>query len=125
MKDKKQNGRWWQYGVAGAAGGLANGLFGAGGGLFIVPLFIGWLHMPPKRAFATSVAVVLPLCAVSLGVAWLTGKADFSGALPYLVGGAIGGALAAPVFRKLPVVWLRRLFGALVLWGGIRAVLGL
>ena len=31
-----------KYGIIGALAGAANGLFGAGGGLFLVPLFIGW-----------------------------------------------------------------------------------
>ena len=47
-----------KYLVTGLLAGAANGLFGSGGGLFLVPLFIGWLHMEEKRAFATSVAVI-------------------------------------------------------------------
>ena len=35
----KQPGK---YALTGALAGLANGLFGSGGGLFLVPLFTGW-----------------------------------------------------------------------------------
>ena len=52
-----------KYAVTGALSGAANGFFGAGGGLFLVPLLISWCGMEQKRAFATSVAVIFPLCA--------------------------------------------------------------
>lgn len=38
-----------KYSLIGALAGIANGLFGSGGGLFLVPLFIGWLHMEQKK----------------------------------------------------------------------------
>lgn len=41
--------------VTGALAGIANGLFGSGGGLFLVPLFTKWLGLEQRRAFATSV----------------------------------------------------------------------
>ena len=44
--------------IIGTCAGAANGFFGAGGGLFLVPLFTAWLGMEQKRAFATSVAVI-------------------------------------------------------------------
>ncbi len=112
-----------RYAATGALAGLANGLFGSGGGLFLVPLFTGWLGMEPKRAFATSVAVIFVLSPVSLLVFWLHGGAGFDGVWPYLVGGALGGVLSGCLFQKLSVTWLRRLFGLLLLYGGLRAVM--
>ena len=44
-------------------------------------------------------------------------------ALPYLLGGTLGGWLGGRWFRKTRVDWLRRLFGALLLWGGVRCLL--
>lgn len=111
--------------IIGAAAGLANGFFGAGGGLFLVPLFTWWLHMEQKRAFATSIAVIFPLSAVSLIVYFWRGSLDVLGALPLLIGGFVGGLIAGCVFKKVPVTWLRRGFGALILYGGVRALLGL
>ena len=103
-----------KYAVTGALSGAANGFFGAGGGLFLVPLLISWCGMEQKRAFATSVAVIFPLCAVSAVIAQ---------AVPYLLGGAAGGVLAGKLFGRVKADWLRRAFGVLILYGGIRAVL--
>ena len=118
----KQPGK---YALTGALAGLANGLFGSGGGLFLVPLFTGWAKLPQRKAFATSVAVILPLSLVSAAVYWLKGGVDLAAAWPYLLGGAVGGLLSGRLFQKVPLAWLRRAFGALILYGGVRAVLAL
>ena len=81
--------------------------------------------MPARSAFATSVAVILPLSLVSAGVYWFRGGLELADAWPYLLGGAAGGLLSGRIFQKVPLVWLRRAFGALILYGGIRAVLAL
>ncbi len=119
MKDKGK------YGITGALGGLANGLFGSGGGLFLVPLLTKWAKMDQRKAFATSVAVILPLSLVSACVYWWKGALDLSAAWPYLVGGALGGLISGKVFRRVPLIWLRRIFGLLILYGGVRAVFAL
>lgn len=112
-----------KFTVAGALAGLCNGLFGAGGGLFLVPLFTRWAGMDQRRAFATSVAVVLPLCVAALVSYVRKGGVDLATALPYLAGGLVGGLLAGRVFDNVPVTWLHRGFGLLMLYGGLRAVL--
>ena len=123
MKDKKK------YGVIGGLGGLMNGLFGSGGGLFLVPLLTGWTGLEQKKSFATSVAVILPLSLVSAVIYFWKGALNFSedffAALPYLIGGGIGGLISGKIFQKIPLTFLRRLFGLLILYGGVRAVLAL
>ena len=116
MKDK------YKYVITGALAGGANGFFGSGGGLFLVPLFTKWLKMEQRSAFATSVAVILPLSLVSAAVYWFRGGLDVSAAWPYLLGGAVGGLLAGKIFHRVPLVWVRRAFGLLLLYGGVRAV---
>ena len=119
MKEK------WKYVVTGALGGLANGLFGSGGGLFLVPLMTRWSKLEARKAFATSVAIILSLSIVSSVVYFTKGALDFSTAWPYLLGGGIGGVISGLVFQKVPLNFLRRIFGLLILYGGIRAVLAL
>ncbi len=119
---QKETGK---YAMIGGLGGLANGLFGSGGGLFLVPLLTKWLGIEQKKAFATSVAVILPLSLVSAAVYFWKGALDFTTALPYLIGGAIGGLISGKIFQKVPMTFLRRAFGLLILYGGVRAVLAL
>ena len=108
--------------VAGGAAGLANGFFGGGGGMLLVPLLTRWCGLDQRRAFATSIAVILPLCALSAAVYWFRGGLDFWLALPYLLGGLIGGLLGGKLFKKLDMVWLRRAFALLILYGGVKAL---
>ena len=57
-----------KYALSGTAAGLVNGLFGGGGGMVLVPLLNGWCGLEGKQAFATCVAAILPLSAVSAAV---------------------------------------------------------
>ncbi len=113
---------WWKYLIIGALAGTANGVFGAGGGLFLVPLFIKWCGVEEKKAFATSVAVIFPLSIASFIVFLLRGQNILSVAYPYVIGGALGGLLSGRLFQKIPVIWLHRLFGALILYGAVRNI---
>lgn len=112
-----------KYIIAGSLAGLLNGLFGAGGGLILVPLFISWVHLEEKQAFATSIAVILPLSIVSYVLFCVQGGSVWSEALPYLLGGIVGGALSITLFRNISSQWLHRLFGILILYGATKAVL--
>lgn len=109
--------------IIGGLAGLLNGLFGAGGGLMLVPLFINWLKLEEKQAFATSIAVILPLSIVSYVLFCIQGGNVWKDALPYLIGGVIGGILSIKLFRNISATWLHRLFGILILYGAVKAVL--
>ena len=112
-----------KYALAGAAAGLANGFFGGGGGSLLVPALVRGCNLEERRAFATSVAVVLPLCVLSAGIYLLRGGLELSAALPYLIGGAAGGWLGGRWFQGVKVSWLRRGFGLLLIFGGLRCAL--
>ena len=119
---QKKPGSKFRAAVAGGAAGLANGFFGGGGGMLLVPLLTRWCGLEQRRAFATSIAIILPLCALSSAVYWFRGGLDLRLALPYLAGGLIGGFLGGRIFKKLNMVWLRRAFALLILYGGVRAL---
>ena len=121
MKENRSGFLW--YALAGGAAGVVNGFFGGGGGMILVPLLAGRCALDQRRAFATSVAVIAPLCALSAAIYWFRGGLDLAAALPYLTGGLIGGLIGGKVFRKLSMVWLRRGFALLILYGGVRAFL--
>ena len=108
--------------VAGALAGIVNGFFGGGGGMLLVPLLIRWIGLPARQAFATSVAVILPLCVVSASIYLLRTPLSLLDALPYLCGGLIGGLLGGKWFRTVPTRWLRRGFGVLLIYGGVKSL---
>ena len=49
-------------------------------------------------------------------------RPDLQAALPYLLGGFAGGLLSGKLYTRLPVTLLRRVFGAVLIFGGVRAV---
>lgn len=113
----------WKYALAGALAGLANGFFGGGGGSVLVPVLTRYCKLDQRRAFATSVAVILPLCILSAAVYFLRGGLDVTQALPYLIGGAVGGWAGGKWFKGVRMDWLRRGFGLLLIYGGVRSFL--
>ena len=120
--NKKKGKRLW-YALAGGAAGVVNGFFGGGGGQVLVPMLAGKCALEQRKAFATSVAVIAPLCALSAAIYWWRGQLDWALALPYLAGGAAGGLIGGAVFEKVPVRALKVIFGLFLLYGGVRYLL--
>ena len=116
---------WLAPAVAGGLAGIANGFFGGGGGLVLVPLLTARCGLDQRRAFATSVAIILPLCVLSSVIYLFRGGLDLAVALPYLAGGLAGGFLGGRLFQKLNMDWLRRAFALLILYGGFKSLFGL
>ncbi len=106
--------------LAGFGAGAVNGLFGAGGGMVLIPLLGLLTNLDDKDMFSGSVALILPMCIVSLIATELTGTIAWTEALPYLPGSALGGYLAVRYGRRIPAKWLHRGLGFLIVWGGIR-----
>lgn len=106
--------------LAGSLAGAVNGLFGAGGGMVLVPLLTLLTPLEDRDIFPASVSIILPICLVSLTCTALTGEIAWYQALPWLAGSAAGGVLAGLWGRKIPVKWLHRGLGLLILWGGFR-----
>ncbi len=106
--------------LAGGAAGAVNGLFGGGGGMVLIPILSLAVPDEDRSLFSSSVAIILPICIVSLGATALTGEIPWREALPWLPGSAIGGYLAAKWGQKIPALWLHRALGALILYGGVK-----
>ena len=119
----ERNKKKWGPKVCGAVAGVINGLFGAGGGMVLIPLLRKWTDLEEKEIFACSVAVILPLSAVTLGMYFLQGGEIASRSLSYVAGGALGGVGAGILLRKIKAKWLHWGLGAFILYGGIRLIL--
>ena len=109
-------------GIAGFCAGSLNGLFGAGGGMVLVPLLSLLADIDEDRIFGTSVSVLLPICITSLLFSGNWNTFSFLLSLPFLLGSVIGGIFAGIWGRKIPTLWLHKALGVLILWGGFRYI---
>ena len=91
--------------------------------MLLVPLLHKLTDLDEKEAFACSVAIILPLSVVTLGVYFLRGGEFASRSLPYLLGGAAGGIGAGLLLKRVKAKWLHWALGAFILYGGIRLIL--
>lgn len=107
-------------GISGFGAGALNGLFGAGGGMILVPLMGVLTDLDEQQLFPCSVAILFPICIVSLLFADGWAAFSFGQALPYLLGGLLGGICAGSFGKYIPTGLLHRVLGVLILWGGIR-----
>ena len=73
-----------------------------------------------RRAHATSVAVILPVCVVSALAYRGGGLFSWADALPYLPGGLLGALAGAALLPHVPADLLRRIFGLFMLWAAVR-----
>lgn len=112
--------KWLVYAISGAAAGIINGLFGAGGGMVLVPMLIKVCKLEDKKAFSTALSIILPLSLVTLFVYYKNNVFPLTEALPYLSGGLAGGILGGILFKNLSASFLHKFFGLIILWGGIR-----
>lgn len=105
--------------LAGGGAGLINGLFGAGGGMILVPMLGEKSGLSEQERFPASVAIIAPICIVSLlfSGSW---NLSFWQVLPYLLGSAAGGVAAGLWGKRIPTLWLHRALGIVILWGGVR-----
>ena len=106
--------------AAGGCAGMVNGLFGGGGGMVLVPLLCLMTDLEDREVFSSSIAVILPICIVSMISTVLSGPVPWSASLPYLIGSAIGGYCSVRFGQYIPTRWLHRGLGILILWGGLR-----
>lgn len=111
---------WLPIAIAGLCAGAVTGLLGAGGGMILVPLLTKWGRLEENQVFPASVSIILPICVAALLFQGQGSTGAFGDALPYLLGSGIGGVAAGIWGRKIPVKWLHRILGALILWGGVR-----
>lgn len=89
--------------------------------MLLVPLLTRCFKLDERKAFATSTAIILPLCGLSALIYLYHGGLDLRAALPYLIGGTLGGVAGGRIFKRFNVVWLRRGFALFVLWAGVKA----
>lgn len=109
--------------VIGAMVGFLSGLLGGGGGTLVVPTYQSLLGMDAKKAHATAIATILPLCIVSSIVYLVRGGYDYSRMGIVSVGVVIGGIIGSLLLKKLSNSFISIIFYSLMLYAGIRSVM--
>lgn len=107
-------------GLSGLAAGTVNGLFGGGGGMLLIPGLKWFSGVEEDQLFPMSVSVMLPVSVLTLTISAQAAPLPWADAWPYLAGSAVGGVLVGFLGRKIPILWLHRVLGVMLLWGGVR-----
>ena len=100
--------------------GLANGLFGAGGGTVLVPALEKFKPLETHKAHATALAVILPLSVISAVVYVWGVEVNWPAVGLVSAGGVVGGVIGARLLSKLSAGWLNMIFGLFLAVGAIR-----
>jgi len=104
----------------GVVAGLSSGLFGVGGGILIVPLFIYLLKLDQKRAHATSLAAVVPIALVGAWGYGTHGNVDLSAVVYVLLGSVIGATYGARMLHRISLPVIQILFACMLTISGFR-----
>ncbi len=98
--------------LSGVAVGLANSLFGGGGGMIAVPALMK-SGLDEKCAHATAILFILPVSLCSFVVYFWRGLYDVSVLIPTAIGVTAGGFLGAKLLKKLPKKTVTLVFSVL------------
>ena len=108
--------------LLGTLTGIVNGLLGAGGGMIAVPA-LKKIGLDKKEAHANAVAVILPLAVFSAALYLYEGRVTLSDPLLYIPSGILGAVLGTFIMKKITAKNLGRLFGAFMIFAGVRMIL--
>ncbi len=112
--------------VGGLAGGIANGLLGAGGGIiitFVLERVLPESEMPRRDIFANVIAVSLPISVLSSVIYALHGNINADSFGKFVIPAVVGGLIGAYLLSKINTVLLKRIFALIVIWSGVYMLL--
>ena len=108
----------------GAVTGAVSGMFGIGGGIFVIPAMVYFYGFSQKAATGTSHGMLLP--PIGILAFWQFYKAELvnvPAALLLIVGFVAGSYLAAGYTIGLPDIIVKRAFGGLMIVMGVIYIL--
>jgi uncharacterized protein len=95
-------------------------MFGVGGGIIMVPLFVWLCGLDQRHAAATSLVAIVPAAIAGSIQYALAGHLDVVAGLLIAAGGIGGSLIGARLLKSLPLGWLRWLFIGLLLVTAVR-----
>lgn len=109
--------------IAGVVAGFANGLFGAGGGMILVPAMQRFLEIDTHKSHATAITVILPLSIVSMFVYLKGGYIEWNVVVFISAGGVLGSFIGAKLLNRIPKKALHKIFGLCMAAAAVRMIL--
>lgn len=109
--------------LIGIVAGLISGMFSAGGGLILVPLFVYLLGFNERRSRATSVFCILPMVIVTAILYSRNNFIDWKIGIMSAIGGMIGGFIGGKLLNKIPTKYLKISFIVFLFYAGISIIL--
>ena len=105
--------------LSGFAIGLINGLLGAGGGMIAIPI-LKKQGFSQKEAHTNAIAIILPITLLSSILYLVKGYVTVKDAFIYMPTGLIGAVIGTYILHKISPTLLKKIFGFLMLYAGIR-----
>lgn len=106
--------------IASSFVGMINGLLGAGGGSLVVPLYESGMKLEAKKAHATAIATMLPICIVSGMIYLIGGEFDYVSGGVVTAGVILGGILGSLLLKVVKNDLLSLVFYFLMIYAGIK-----
>lgn len=109
-----------KYYALGFFAGILNGFFGAGGGLLAVPMLKA-VKLDAKKAHATSISIIAPLCALSGALTLLSGEYKSLDMLLWLIPtGLVGAFVGTLILKKINQRLLGIIFATIMIISAVR-----
>jgi hypothetical protein len=110
-------------GMVGLIAGLASGFFGIGGGAVMVPAMTLLLGVDILKAVATSLFVMGPSALIGSLQHYAQGNVRLEYMIPLTLGIIVGAQLGSFTATRVPKLFLRRLFGVVLLYSAVNMIL--
>ena len=109
--------------IIGLLAGILSGLVGVGGGIIMIPLLIMLLGLTQHQAQGTALFAMLPPIGILAAMNYFKqGYVKWEYAVVIALTFVIGGYLGSKLSLSLPPQTVRRVFGVVMLIGGIKLI---
>ena len=107
----------------GLISGIVCGLFSAGGGLILIPLFEKYLNLNERESRATTIFCILPMTLIM--IIFYNSKKFIDWKIGFLcaIGGIMGCILGSIILNKIKPKYLKVFFSIFLLYSGIRLII--
>jgi len=111
------------YILIGSAAGLLGGLLGVGGGVIVIPALVYIFGLTQHQAQGTALAFMVPPITLLAAIRYYkAGNVNMGMAIFICFGFLIGSLIGADIAQAISDLWLKKMFGVLMLLFAIRMI---